>query len=93
MDPSPPRAALRDARRVLVKAGTSVVTSPNGYPSLTRLASLVEQIAELKAEGKEVILVSSGAVGMGRHLLLRQMQGLGEYSLPYSSCSVTLNRP
>lgn len=36
----------------------------------------MEQIAELKAEGKQVILVSSGAVGMGRHLLLRQMQGL-----------------
>ncbi|GMH70006.1 hypothetical protein TL16_g05300, partial [Triparma laevis f. inornata] len=70
------RAALRSSHRVLIKAGTSVVTSPNGYPSLTRLASLVEQIAELKAEGKQVILVSSGAVGMGRHLLLRQMQGL-----------------
>ncbi|GMI10618.1 hypothetical protein TrVE_jg2270 [Triparma verrucosa] len=76
VDPSPPRSALRSSNRILIKAGTSVVTSPNGYPSLTRLASLVEQIAELKAEGKQVILVSSGAVGMGRHLLLRQMQGL-----------------
>ena len=54
VDPSPPRSALRSSNRILIKAGTSVVTSPNGYPSLTRLASLVEQIAELKAEGKQV---------------------------------------
>ena len=53
-------------------AGTSVVTSPHGGPSLVRLSSLVEQIADLKAEGKEVILVSSGAVGMGRQMLKAQ---------------------
>jgi len=66
------RAALRKARRVVVKAGTSVVANEDGSPSLTRLGAMVEQIAELNAAGIEVIFVSSGAVGMGKNLLRKQ---------------------
>jgi hypothetical protein len=58
------RAALRMSRRVLIKAGTSVVANDDGSPSLTRLGAIVEQIAELNNAGVEVIFVSSGAVGM-----------------------------
>jgi delta-1-pyrroline-5-carboxylate synthetase len=58
------RAALRMSRRVLIKAGTSVVANDDGSPSLTRLGAIVEQIAELNQAGVEVIFVSSGAVGM-----------------------------
>ena len=66
MEPTEPRsrAALRLARRVVVKAGTSVVANDDGSPSLTRLGAIVEQIAELNHAGVEVIFVSSGAVGM-----------------------------
>mmetsp|Transcript_10125 Transcript_10125/g.13380 ORF Transcript_10125/g.13380 Transcript_10125/m.13380 type:complete len:796 (+) Transcript_10125:92-2479(+) len=66
------RSALRIARRVLIKAGTSVVANEDGSPSLTRLGAIVEQIAELNASGVEVIFVSSGAVGMGKNLLTKQ---------------------
>ena len=66
------RAALRTARRVVVKAGTSVVANENGRPSLTRLGAIAEQISELTAKGVEVIFVSSGAVGMGKRLLNKQ---------------------
>ena len=66
------RAALRMARRVVIKAGTSVVANEDGSPSLTRLGAIVEQIAELNAAGVEVIFVSSGAVGMGKNLLRKQ---------------------
>jgi delta-1-pyrroline-5-carboxylate synthetase len=66
------RAALRMARRVVVKAGTSVVANADGSPSLTRLGAIVEQIAELNQAGIEVIFVSSGAVGMGKTLLRKQ---------------------
>lgn len=66
------RSILRSARRVCVKAGTSVVTNENGRPSLTRLGAIAEQIAELNARGVEVIFVSSGAVGMGKRLLRKQ---------------------
>lgn len=63
------RADLANVQRVVVKAGTSVVSNPNGSPSLTRIASIVEQVAQLMAAGKEVLLVSSGAVGCGRKRL------------------------
>lgn len=66
------RSVLRNARRVCVKAGTSVVANENGRPSLTRLGALAEQISELNAAGVEVIFVSSGAVGMGKRLLRKQ---------------------
>lgn len=39
-----PRAGLRGARRLVIKAGTSVVSTPEGYPSLVRLANIVEQV-------------------------------------------------
>lgn len=66
------RSILRGARRVLVKAGTSVVANEDGRPSLTRLGSIVEQIAELNRSGVEVIFVSSGAVGMGKRVIRKQ---------------------
>lgn len=69
---TPSRAALRRARRVCIKAGTSVVANEDGRPSLTRLGAIAEQIGELVNSGVEVIFVSSGAVGMGKRLLRRQ---------------------
>ena len=66
------RSALRSARRVLVKAGTSIVANKDGRPSLTRLGAIVEQISELSRSGVDVIFVSSGAVGMGKRLLRKQ---------------------
>jgi delta-1-pyrroline-5-carboxylate synthetase len=68
----PSRAALRRARRVCIKSGTSVVANENGRPSLTRLGAMAEQIAELVDAGVEVVWVSSGAVGMGKRLLRKQ---------------------
>ena len=41
----PSRAAIRRARRVLVKAGTSVVANEDGRPSLVRIGAISEQIA------------------------------------------------
>lgn len=67
------RCALRKAKRVVIKAGTSVVTSADGLPSLVRIGSITEQVSQLVKMGKEVIIVSSGAVGMGRKLLKKQM--------------------
>jgi delta-1-pyrroline-5-carboxylate synthetase len=72
MTEPPSRSALRRARRVLVKAGTSVVANEDGRPSLTRLGAIAEQIAELTRDGVEVVFVSSGAVGMGKRLLRKQ---------------------
>lgn len=68
------REVLRSARRVLIKVGTSIVANNDGSPSLTRLGAISEQISELIHYGKQVIFVSSGAVGMGKRLLRRQMR-------------------
>lgn len=66
------RLELKNTRRIVIKMGTSVV-STNGEPALGRIASLVEQICMLKRQRKEIILVTSGAVGIGRKTLNRQM--------------------
>lgn len=56
--------------RIVVKLGTQVVVDQStGLPALERLAAIINDIAKLKASGHEVILVSSGAVGMGRQAL------------------------
>lgn len=68
-EPVAARAALRSAGRVVVKVGTAVVTRPDGSLALGRLGHLVEQLHQLRVDGREVILVSSGAVGLGAERL------------------------
>ncbi|XP_059628078.1 delta-1-pyrroline-5-carboxylate synthase [Cornus florida] len=63
------RAFLKDVRRIIVKVGTAVVTRGDGRLALGRLGTLCEQLQELNYEGYEVILVTSGAVGVGRQRL------------------------
>lgn len=52
--------------RIAVKIGSNVLTRRDGTLDVTRMSALVDQIAELRKEGVEVILVSSGAVASGR---------------------------
>ncbi|PSR54733.1 glutamate 5-kinase [Adhaeribacter arboris] len=56
-------------RRIIVKIGSNVLTQENGMPDTARMQHLVEQITQLKKQGKEVIVVSSGAVASGRSLI------------------------
>jgi glutamate 5-kinase len=51
--------------RVVVKLGTGVLTSGVGRLNTARIASVCSQIAALRAAGTEVLVVSSGAVGLG----------------------------
>eukprot|EP00474_Spongospora_subterranea_P009660 CRZ10118.1 hypothetical protein [Spongospora subterranea] len=57
---------------ILVKVGTGVVTTCNGHLALGRIGHLVEQIGQLHEQNKKVILVTSGAVGLGRRSLNKQ---------------------
>jgi glutamate 5-kinase len=59
------RRAAADADRVLVKAGTNSLTDEDSNLDNTKLDKLVDDIEDLLAAGKEVVLVSSGAVGAG----------------------------
>ena len=65
----PDRQSLTTARRIVVKVGTAVVTRDDGHLALGRLGHLVEQLHALRAECREVLLVSSGAVGLGAEVL------------------------
>lgn len=55
--------------RIVVKLGTNVIMRPDGKVALGLLCGLVEQVAELRAQGIEVLVVSSGAVGLGMERL------------------------
>lgn len=63
------RADLKDANLIVIKAGTSVVSYESGYPCISRMASIVEPAVDLAREGKQVVIVTSGAVGCGRRML------------------------
>lgn len=53
------------ANRIVVKLGTSTVTGVSGEICAERVTPIVRSIAELKRAGKQIVLVSSGAVGLG----------------------------
>jgi glutamate 5-kinase len=55
--------------RIVVKLGTNVIMRADGRVALGLLCGLVEQIAALRAQGIEVLVVSSGAVGLGMERL------------------------
>ena len=51
--------------RLVVKIGTSTLTHATGHLNIRRVESLCRVISDIKNAGHEVILVSSGAIGMG----------------------------
>ena len=59
------RKYLKKKKKIVVKVGTSLLAYDNGKINLQRMEKLVRVLADLHNSGKEVILVSSGAVGMG----------------------------
>lgn len=63
------RRILREARRLVIKVGTRVCIRPDGLLNGEVLVSLARQVHRLRGEGREVVMVSSGAVGMGRALM------------------------
>jgi glutamate 5-kinase len=60
---------IANARRLVVKVGSSLMIGASGAPRVSWLASLADDILALRREGKEVLLVSSGAVALGRSKL------------------------
>ncbi|WP_297861772.1 glutamate 5-kinase [uncultured Acidaminococcus sp.] len=62
------RAKIAEAKRVVVKVGTSTITYPNGKINYEKIEKLARIMTDLQNQGKEMILVSSGAgaAGVGR---------------------------
>ena len=64
------RKTLKDKKRIVVKVGTSSLTHPDtGLMDLIKMEKLVRELTDLHNRGKEVILVSSGAIAVGRKAL------------------------
>lgn len=63
------RKDLRFAKRIVIKIGTSSLIYPNGNINLSGIDELAFVLADLRNRGKEIILVSSGAVGVGMNKL------------------------
>jgi glutamate 5-kinase len=59
------RRQLADAKRIVVKVGTSTVTYETGRLNLSRIESIARELADLANSGKEIVLVTSGAIGAG----------------------------
>lgn len=73
------RLELKNSQRIVVKVGTSTLTHENGRMNFTRMDRLAMTLSELMNEDKEIILVSSGSigVGMGKFNLKKRPEGMG----------------
>lgn len=63
------REQVADARRIVIKVGTSSLTHQNGQMNLRQLDLLSQVIADLMNRGFEVVLVTSAAIAVGMHRL------------------------
>ena len=60
------RELLKDKKRIVIKIGTSSLTHlASGRLNLLKMEVLVRELSDLCNQGKEVVLVSSGAIGVG----------------------------
>jgi glutamate 5-kinase len=58
-------SAITQAKKIVVKVGTSTLTYENGKMNLRRVERLCKVLSDLQNSGKEIVLVTSGAIGVG----------------------------
>ncbi len=61
--------SISDYQRIVIKIGSSLLVDPNSGLRKTWLDSLLEDVAQLAKDGKEILIVSSGAIALGRREL------------------------
>lgn len=64
-----PAELFKKSKRIVFKFGTNALSTDSGELALSRLYSFMEDLAYLRAQGKEILVVTSGAVGMGKRVL------------------------
>ena len=68
------RELLKQAKRVVVKVGSSTITYANGKRNFSQIDRIARELSDLQNQGKEMILVTSGAVAVGVDRLLPEIQ-------------------
>jgi len=63
------RSVIQDARRVVIKIGSRVLVQKTGRPDVRRMRSLIADITAVRQTGREVVVITSGAVGSGMEAL------------------------
>lgn len=66
------REKLKNKQRIVIKVGSSSITHPNGDLHLMKIEKLVRVLCDLNSQGKDVVLVSSGAIACGRRALKKE---------------------
>lgn len=64
-----PAAALSRARRLVMKVGSAILIGDNGAARADWLEALAEDVARLRNHGREIVVVTSGAIALGRRRL------------------------
>ncbi|MCO4753088.1 MAG: glutamate 5-kinase [Bacteriovoracaceae bacterium] len=82
------RKELSGVKRLVVKVGSNVVTKQNGKCDLRKMRIIVEDIVELQENGIEVVLVSSGAVNVGKFFLKKHLPREGKIDLQQSASAI-----
>ncbi len=59
------RSSVREAKRIVIKIGTTSITYDSGHINLRQVELLARVVSDLRNSGKEIVLVSSGAIGAG----------------------------
>ena len=65
MEKQEARKALSQAKRIVVKVGSSTITYANGKRNFSQIDRIARELSDLQNQGKEMILVTSGAVAVG----------------------------
>lgn len=77
------RERIREKKRIVVKIGSSSLTHPEtGDMDYIRMEKLVRELSDIRNQGKEVVLVTSGAIAAGRKMLnCSSLNGNGERAM------------
>jgi len=70
------RQIIRDASRIVVKLGSNLFFDGESQLALDRIAALIEDLADARLSGRQVLVVSSGAVALGANTLHKKQSDL-----------------